>query len=181
MNESVKLELPFDENTKRENYRFFFQYRWKKSLGELKRVIIYAVLFLSLGFIPSIAIKIGQPSVIFRYGSFLFIGYIFYLLYRYFASKKEAYKLVEKQINDYKRQQKRIDFILLNKDSITIESPFQTLGSDWDSTSYKIISRFLILNILQGKLSFILTKSEFKENDYNVLMDFLQKYSKQEN
>jgi len=76
MDEPIKLQLYFNENTEWENQKFFFRYTWKKHLAELKKAIIYTVLFLTLGFVPLKAIDLGPVSIIFKYGSFLFIGYI---------------------------------------------------------------------------------------------------------
>jgi hypothetical protein len=104
----------------------------------------------------------------------MFLGYIFLLVYQYFTTKNTTYKLVEQQINDY-TQQKKESSIILNKEVITIEDPFNTIGSTWSRTNYKIIDQFLILNVLNNRLSFIFTKSEFKNSDYEILIDFLQK------
>ncbi|WP_185288530.1 hypothetical protein [Chryseobacterium lactis] len=176
-----RILIDFNENKKRENLQFFFKHKWKKSSGELRKVIIYTILFLSLGFLPFFSHKIGQPSVIFRYGGFMFLGYIFLLVYQYFTTKNTTYKLIEQQINDYTQQEKKESSIILNKEVITIEDPFNTIGSTWSRTNYKIIDQFLILNVLNNRLSFIFTKSEFKNSDYEILIDFLQKYSKLEN
>lgn len=180
MDESLKLQISFNEDTENKNQKFFFQYLWKKHFAELKKVIIYAILFLALGFLPLEFLNLGPVANIFKYGGVLFSGYIFLILYYYFRSKNKTFKLVEEQIDDLRKMKDKISFITLHQDSITFKNPLITINCIWDKTTYKIIDRYLIVNILNNKISFILTESEFKENEYNILLDFLQEYSKKE-
>ncbi|WP_300686564.1 hypothetical protein [Chryseobacterium sp.] len=176
MGESIKLQLYFNENIERENQKFFFQYTWKKHLGELKKVILYTILFLSLGFLPLKSLNLGPVTVIFKYGSFLFIGYITLLLYQYFIAKNKTFNLIEEQIENLRRTHDEISFITLHQDSITVKNPFSTINCVWEKTNYKIVDQYLILNI--QNINFIFTKSEFKENEYQIFLDFILQYSK---
>jgi hypothetical protein len=178
MDESIKLHLYFNENIERENQKFFFQYTWKKHFIELKKAIIYTVLFLVLGFLPVRPLNLGPVSVIFKYGSFLFAGYIFFLLYQYFSARNKTFNLIEEQIDELRRKQNEVSFITLHKDSITVKNPFNTINCVWDKTHYKMVDQYLILNMINKNMNFIFTKSEFKENEYKILLDFLQQYSK---
>ncbi len=180
MDESIKLQLYFNEKTERENQKFFFRYTWKKHFAELKKAIIYAVLFLALGFLPLKTIDLGPVSIIFKYGGILFSGYVFLILYHYFKSRNKTFKLVEEQIDDLTGKKDEISFITLYQNSITIKSPFTTINCVWEKTTYKIVDQYLILNIFNNKISFILTEPEFKENGYDILLNFLQQYSKKE-
>ncbi|MDR4951513.1 hypothetical protein REB14_04855 [Chryseobacterium sp. ES2] len=180
MEEPIKLQLYFNENIEWENQRFFFQYTWKKHFVELKKAILYAVLFLALGFLPLKSLNLGPVSVIFKYGSFLFVGYIFLLLYQYFSTKNKTFNLIEEQIENLRRKHEEISFITLHKDSITVKNPFNTINCVWDKTHYKMVDQYLILNMVNNKVNFIFTEPEFKENEYKILLDFLQQHSTKE-
>ncbi|WP_126652485.1 hypothetical protein [Chryseobacterium aureum] len=177
MDESVKLLLYFKENIEYENQKFFFQYTWKKHLVELKKAIAYALLFLILGFLPLKMIDLGSVTIIFKYGSFLFLGYIILLVYQYFNAKIRTFNLIEELIENLRREDE-ISFITLYQNSITIKNPFTTINCLWDKTSYKTVDQYLILSMLNNKINFIFTEPEFKENEYKILLDFLQQHSK---
>ncbi|MBB6331948.1 hypothetical protein HNP24_002898 [Chryseobacterium sediminis] len=180
MDESIKLQINFNEDIERKNQKFFFQYLWKKKFTELKKTIIYAILFLALGFFPPEALNLGPVANIFKYGGVFFSGYIFLILYHYFRSKNKTFKLIEEQIDDLRRKKDEISFITLHQDSITFKNPLITINCIWDKTTYKIIDQCLIVNILNNKISWIFTGAEFKENEYNIFLDFLQQHSKKE-
>lgn len=89
MNESIKLEIPFNETAEREHQQLFFRYTWKNHFTELKKATLYAIIFLFLGFFSQSKLINNNPtSSIFMYGGFIFWGYIFLLLYQYFIRKK---------------------------------------------------------------------------------------------
>ncbi|BAP33526.1 uncharacterized protein CHSO_4489 [Chryseobacterium sp. StRB126] len=180
MNESIKLEVPFDENREREHQKFFFHYTWKQGFTELKKAIFYAILFLSLGFSSLNFIQNNPASTIFRYAGVIFLGYIFLLLYQYFTRKKKFYESMEEQINDFKQKNENASFIILDKDNITIENSLSTIGSVWSKTSYKFVDQYLILSIINSNLNFVFSESDFKERDYKTFTSFLEQYSKQE-
>ncbi len=180
MEEPIKLQLYFNENIERENQKFFFQYTWKKHFVELKKASIYAVLFLALGFLPLKSLNLGPVSVIFKYGSFLFIGYIFFLLYQYFSTKNKTFNLIEEQIENLRNKHHESSFITLHQDSITVKNPFNTINCVWDKTHYKMVDQYLILNMVNNKINFIFTEAEFRENEYKILLDFLQRHSTKE-
>ncbi|MEJ5105887.1 hypothetical protein [Chryseobacterium sp. MYb328] len=179
MNESITLEIAFNEKAEREHQQFFFRYQWKKGFTELKKAIIYALIFLFLGFFSQSKFINNSPaSVVFRYAGFIFIAYIFLLLYQFFTSKKKFYKSIEEQISDFKQKDEKFSFIILNKDDITLENPFNTIVSVWSKTNYKFVDQYLILGILNNNLNFVFTEHDFKENDYKTFTNFLEQYSK---
>lgn len=180
MNESIKLEVPFNENREREHQKFFFQYSWKKEFTELKKAIFYALLFLSLGFSRLNFIQNNPASTVFKYAGVIFLGYIFLLLYQYLTRKKKFYESLEAHINDFKRKDEKTGFIILNKDNITIENSLSTIGSIWSKTSYKLVDNYLILSIINNNINFVFSESDFKENDYKTFTSFLEQYSKKE-
>lgn len=180
MNESITLEVPFNENTEREQQHFFFRYTWKKGFAELKKAILYAIVFLFLGFFSQSKLINNSPaSNVFRYAGFIFIGYIFLLLYQYFIAKKKFNKNLEEQIIDFKGKDNQNGFIILSEDHITLENSLTTIGTVWSKTNYKFVDQYIILNIINSNLNYIFTNNDFKENDYKILTDFLGQYSKQ--
>ncbi|UZT95922.1 hypothetical protein ODZ84_11755 [Chryseobacterium fluminis] len=52
MSEGIIIEIPFNEKIERENQRFFFKYLWKRKTTELKKAVIYSIIFLAIGFAP---------------------------------------------------------------------------------------------------------------------------------
>ncbi|MDM1554300.1 MULTISPECIES: hypothetical protein [Chryseobacterium] len=181
MNESIKLELPFNENSEREHQKFFFHHTWKNGFTELKKAIFYALLFLLLGFSSLNFIQNNPASTVFRYGGVVFLGYIFLLLYQYFTRKKKFSESVEEQINDLKQKDEKSTFIILNKDHITMENSLSTIGAVWSKTSYQFIDKYLILSVINNNLNFVFSETDFKENDYKTFVAFLGQYSKNEN
>lgn len=181
MNEPIRLEVPFNENAERQQQQFFFRYRWKNGFAELKKAIIYAIIFLFLGFFSqSKFINSNPASTVFRYAGVIFLGYIFLLLYQYFTRKKKFHKLMEEQINDLKRKEEKNSVVILDKDSITMENSLSTIKAVWNKTSYKFVDKYLIFGILNNSFHFIFTENDFKENDYKILIGFLEQYSKKE-
>src|SRR5690606_19462288 len=111
MNENITIEVPFNEKIERENQNFFFKHTWKKVFRELKKAVIYVIIFLTIGFFPLKDFDQSAIPYIFKYVGFLFIGYIFLLLYQYWVSKKTNYKLIEKYIEDFKVNNNKITYI----------------------------------------------------------------------
>lgn len=180
MNENTIIEFLFNENIERENQKFFFKYAWKKNFTELKKAIIYAVIFLTIGFVPLKGFDQNAIPYIFKYVGFLYIGYIFLLNYQYVHSKKKTDKIIEENIKDFKNSNDQTVRIVLNETSLEIKSTFNTFGSIWEKTSYKFVDDYLIVQMLKGGLNFIFTKPEFNNFDYDILLNYLQKYSKQQ-
>ncbi|MCQ9641757.1 hypothetical protein MP478_20440 [Chryseobacterium sp. WG14] len=177
MNEFIKIELEFNEKLERKGQQFFFQYVWKKSFSKLKKTIFLGLLFLGIGFLPLEEFDTSPIPYIFKYIGFLYVGFFLLLIIQYFKSKKKTYRLIEEQIDDFIQKDREPNSISLDKNNITIENPFNTIRSIWDKTSYQFVDEYLILNILNDRLCFIFTEAEFKENDYQVLKDFIQQYS----
>lgn len=180
MIEFIKLQLLFNENTEKDQQKSFFKHVWKKSFNDIKKALIYAILFLSLGFFP-IKGFVGSPfPYIFKYAGFLYIGYAFILVYQYFTTKTKTYKLIDENINDLKKRDLNMHSITLNQNIITIENPLNTISSVWEKTNYKFIHKRLIISTLNNTLHFIFTSSQFKnDDDYQTLINCLQQYSKQ--
>ncbi|WP_347219645.1 hypothetical protein [Chryseobacterium sp.] len=181
MNESIRLEVPFNENAERGHQQFFFRYKWKKGFTELKKAIIYAIIFLFLGFFSqSKFINSNPASTVFRYAGFIFLGYIFLLLYQYFTRKKKFNELTETLISDLKRKGEKSSFVILTQENITVENSLSIIGAVWSKTGYKFVDKYLILSFLNNSLHFVFTETDFKENDYKTLTGFLEQYSQQE-
>lgn len=181
MNNSVQLEVTFNENRERESQKFFFQYTWRKHFSKLRIVTICAILFLLIGFLPISELNESIISYLFKFLGILCIGYICLVIIQYLISKKQTSHLIEKRINDLKQIQEKTSFIILNEESVTIKKPTNIVGSHWNKTSYKIIGKYIILNLLQNKITLIFTTSGFTGSDYDTFKDFVQKYSQQQN
>lgn len=181
MNENITIEISFNEKIERENQKFFFKHIWKKNFRELKKAVIYAIIFLAIGFFPLKDFDQSAVPYIFKYVGFLYIGYIFLLLYQYLISKKKSYQLIEEYIEDFKASNNQISYIILNDTSLEIKNTFHTFGSVWAKTSYQLVDQYLIIGIVKDRLNFVLTKQEFNNSDYDTLLHYLQKYSKKNN
>ncbi|MET3538768.1 hypothetical protein [Chryseobacterium limigenitum] len=180
MNENTIIEFLFNENIERENQKFFFKYVWRKNFTELKKAIIYSVIFLTIGFLPLKGFDQNAIPYIFKYIGFLYIGYIFLLTYQYVLSKKKTDKIIEENIKDFNNSNDQTVRIDLNETSLEIKSTFNTFGSIWEKTSYKFVDDHLIVQMLKGGLNFIFTKPEFNNSDYDILLNYLQNHSKQQ-
>jgi len=100
--------------------------------------------------------------------------------YQYFNAKVKTFNLTEELIENLRREDE-VSFITLYQNSISIKNPFTTINCVWSKTSYKIIDHYLILSMLNNKINFVFTEPEFKENEFTILLDFLQRHSKKEN
>jgi len=56
---------------------------------------------------------------------------------------------------------------------------FNNFGSVWNKINYKLVDGYLIVGLLKGNLNFVFTKNEFNNSDYETLVNYLQKYSRQ--
>lgn len=180
MTENITIEFPFNEKIEREHQHFFFKYVWKRNFTELKKAIIYVIIFLTIGFLPLKGFDGNAIPYIFKYIGFLCIGYIFLLVYQYLVSKKKTYKIIEENIKDFKDSHNQTVYIILNETSLEIKSTFNTFGSNWEKTNYKFVDNHLIIGMLRSSLNFVFTKPEFNNSDYDILLNYVQKYSKQQ-
>lgn len=180
MSESIIIEIPFNEKIERENQRFFFKYLWKRKTTELKKAVIYSIIFLAIGFVPLNDFKQSPIPYIFKYVGFLYIGYIFLIVYEYILSKKKFHKAVEENLQDFKSDKDhKVSIISLNENSLEIKTIFNNFGSVWNKINYKLVDGYLIVGLLKGNLNFVFTKNEFNNSDYETLVNYLQKYSRQ--
>lgn len=178
MNEKTIIEFLFNENIERENQKFFFKYMWKRNFTELKKSIIYAVIFLTVGFLPLKGFDKNAVPYIFKYIGFLYVGYIFLLIYQYIYFKKKTEKIIEETINDFKNSNDQTIRIILKENFFEIKNAFNVFGSVWRKTSYIMIDDYLIVHMLEDRLSFIFKKREFNDSDYDILLKYLKKCSK---
>lgn len=175
MNQNNIIEFIFNEKLERENQNFYFKYVWKKNFRELKKAIIYAIIFLTIGFLPLQNFDKSAFPYIFKYFGFLFIGYIFLLIYQYFTFKKRFQIEVDKIIKKYK-QKNESHFIILNSEYIEFKNPFTTIMSVWENTSYIILDDYILISPINN-LYYITHKSEITIDQFKIIIDYLQKYS----
>lgn len=98
-------------------------------------------------------------------------------MYQYVHSKKKINKSIAEDIRDLQNSS-QTSYIILNKDFIEIKNAFNSFGSVWEKTSYKLVDTYLIVNFLKGSLNFIFTRTEFNNMDYDFLIDHLKQHSK---
>ncbi|MNU18905.1 hypothetical protein D3C71_71140 [compost metagenome] len=180
MNEDIIINLSFNEKIERDNQNFYFKYIWKSKFTELKKSVIYSIIFLTIGFAPIKGFEQSPIPYVFKYVGFLYIAYIFLLTYQYIQAKKKTHQLIEEHILDLKNSNNLISKIILTENAIEIKNIFYNFGSVWDKTNYKFVNDYLIVGLLKGNLNFIFTKAEFNNSDYDVLLNHLQKHSRQQ-
>lgn len=179
MNETIKIEIPFNETFERQNQNFYFKYVWGKTLKNWWKIVLFTAVFLFLGFYP---IENFDKSLIYyicKYVGIFFCGYCFILINHYFVSRKKFKKDVDQIIADFKAKNEP-SFITLDNYNIEFKNVFYTISSVWEKVSYVRSNDTIIINTI-NTLSFIIQKSEFKNNEFDVILNYLEKYSKQQN
>ena len=176
MNESITIELPFNEAIERENQNFYFKYVWNKAFKSWKRIIVFTFLFLLLGFYPIKNFETNLLFYFFKYGGIFLCGYCFILIYQYFISKKKFKKELENLISEYKAQ-RHTSFMILNEKSIEFTNQSNSISSVKEKIYYTKQNDFLIINPLSS-VYFIINKSECKNNEFETILSYLEKYSK---
>lgn len=177
MSETITIKIPFNERIERENQNFYFKYVWSKAFNGWKRIIISTLVFLFLGFYPIKNFETNLIFYIFKYGGIFLCGYCFILIYQYFNSKKKYKQQVEELINEFKAKNE-YSFIILNGQNIEFKNSFNTVSSIWGKVTYIKINDFIFINVISN-FHFIINKSEFKNDDFETILNYLQKYSKQ--
>ncbi|MBL1219319.1 hypothetical protein JET18_00595 [Chryseobacterium sp. L7] len=179
MNEIIKIEIPFNETFERQNQNFYFKYVWGKALKNWWKIVLFTLVFLFLGFYPIENFDKNLIHYIFKYGGVFFCGYCFILFNHYFVSRKKFKKETEEIIAELKAKNET-SFIILNDHSIEFKNVFNTICSVWEKVFYVRSNDTVIINPINN-LSFIIQKSEFKNDEFEIILNYLQKYSKQQN
>lgn len=178
MNETITIEIPFNETFERQNQNFYFKYVWSKTIKNWWKIAVFTLIFLFLGFYPIENLDKSPIYYIFKYGGIFFCGYCFILINHYFVSRKKFKKEVDQIIADF-RAKNESSFIILNDNSIEFKNVFYTVSAVWDKVSYVKSNDTLIINAINA-LSFIIQKQEFKNDEFDIILNYLQKYSKQQ-
>ncbi|KFF22775.1 hypothetical protein [Chryseobacterium sp. JM1] len=179
MNESITIEIPFNETFERQNQNFHFKYVWNKTLKNWWKIAIFTLVFLFLGFYPIENFDKNLIHYIFKYGGIFFCGYCFILINHYFVSRKKLKKEVDKIITEFKPKNQP-SFIILNDHSIEFKNIFYTICCVWEKVSYIRSNDTIIISPI-NTLSFIIQKAEFKNDEFDIVLNYLAKYSKQQN
>ncbi|MGK6343951.1 hypothetical protein ACMGDK_17155 [Chryseobacterium sp. DT-3] len=179
MNETIKIEIPFNEIFERQNQDFYFKYVWGRTLNNWWKIVLFTAVFLFLGFYPIENFDKNLIYYICKYGGIFLSGYCFILVYQYFTSKKKFKKEVD-LIMDNLKAKNEPSFITLANYSIEFKNVFYTISSVWEKVSYVKSHDTIIINVI-STLSFIIQKSEFKNNEFDIILNYLEKYSKQQN
>jgi len=174
MNQNI-IEFTFNEKSERQNQNFYFKYVWKEKSKELKKAILYAIIFLSIGFLPLQHFENSVFPSIFKYFGFLFIGYVFLLIFQYYTSRKRFQKEADHMIEKYK-QKNEAHFIILDDEYIEFKNPLTTIKSIWETTSYIISGEYILISPLNN-LYYIIHTSETIGDQFKIIINYLQKYS----
>lgn len=178
MSETITIEIPFNEQFERQNQNFYFKYIWNRTIKSWKKNLIITLVFSFLGFYPIKNFDTNLIHYLFKYGAVFLWGYSFILVYQYFVSKKKFKKETEQIISDFKAKDEP-SFIILNDHSVEFKNVFYTVCSVWEKVSYIRSKDTIIINPL-NTLSFIIQKAEFKNGEFDIILNYLQKYSKQQ-
>lgn len=169
----MKLEIPFNKNIYNRQNQLNFNSVWKKNLKNNNRRIIWGVLGLLLG---------GFMVYDENYVGFLFIGlgihyfanFIDYRQY-YRKSKKRYFELINAEINGYENSGSRIIWEFENDYFSYSDHRFEAKIKWSTFKSYRIIENTLFLDMdPKNGLSYILSKSELKENEWNYILELLK-------
>lgn len=179
MNGAVTIEIPFNETLERQNQNFYFKHVWGKTIKNWWKIALFTVVFLFLGFYPIENFDKSLIYYLFKYGAIFLCGYCFILVNHYIVSKKKFGKEVNQIIADFKAKNEP-SFIILNDSSIEFKNVFYTISSIWEKVSYIKSNDTLIINPINA-LSFIIQKAEFKNDEFDIILNYLEKYSKQQN
>lgn len=177
MNRDTIIELTFNEKLERENQNFYFKYIWSKILKTWIKITVCAIIFLFLGFYP---IKYFDRSFFyyfFKYGGIFLAGYSLILVNHYFSSKKKFKIEVNKLIGKFKTKNEP-HFTIINDQYIEFKNPLITIKSTWENTSYVISGDYILISPVNN-LNYIIHKSEVSNNEFQIIKEHIQKYSKQ--
>ncbi|MCT2562369.1 hypothetical protein [Chryseobacterium herbae] len=179
MNETIQIEIPFNETLERQNQNFYFKYVWNKALKKWWKILLFTIVFLFLGFYPIENFDKNLIHYIFKYGGIFFCGYCFILINNYFASRKKFKKEVDKIITEFKTKNEPSS-IILNDHGIEFKNAFYMMGSVWEKVFYIRSNDTIVISPI-NTLSFIIQKAEFKNDEFDIVLNYLAKYSKQQN
>ncbi|WP_449389182.1 hypothetical protein [Chryseobacterium lineare] len=176
MKENITIEITFNEEIERENQNFYFKYVWSKTFKEWKKIIVITFVFLFLGFYPIKNFDTNLLFYLFRYGGIFLFGLLLTVIYQYFISKKKFKKQVEDLISEFKTIDKP-SYVSMNEEKIEFKNPVNTFSSIWEKVSFVKIDNFILINVINN-LHFIINKSEFTNDEFGTILDYLEKYAK---
>ena len=177
MNEIMTIQLYYDEDIERENQKFLFKLTWKKFLKDWKKLVLFTLLIVFLGFYP---IKNFDSNLIYyliRFGAIYLLIYWVIILRSYIKAKKEFQKKLDQMITELNKADQNLFSIILNETLIEIKNPFNNFSSVWDKTSYQLIENRIIISFLNNTLNFVLDQSEFRNADFEILKDYIHENS----
>lgn len=176
MDNSIVIELPFDEKIERQNQNFYFKYIWKKVFKGWIRIIALTSIFLFLGFYPIENFDTNLLYYIIKYTGIFLCGYCFILIYQYFNSKKKFKIEIEKIVQEL-QQKLGSSYIKLSSEELELSNPLYTIKCIWDKTSYSLIEGYLIIHTISN-LNYVFNKSELENNDFETIISYLERFSK---
>ncbi|MBB6372606.1 hypothetical protein [Chryseobacterium shigense] len=179
MNETITIQIPFNEKFERQNQDFYFKYVWGKTIKNWWKIALFTLVFLFLGFYPIENFDKNLLYYICKYVGIFLFGYCSILVNHYFVSRKKFRKEIDQIIADFKAKNES-SFIILDDNSIKFKNVFYTISSVWEKVSYIESNDTIIINPI-NTLSFIIQKPEFKNNEFDIILNYLQKYSKKQN
>ncbi|MGI9651650.1 hypothetical protein [Chryseobacterium sp. RLHN22] len=176
MDDNIIIEFPFDERIERGNQNFYFKYVWKKAFKGWRKLIIITLLFLFLGFYPIENFDRSLFYYILKYTGIFLCGYCFILIYQYFNSKKKFKIEIEKIIQEL-QQKNDPSYLRFSIEELEISNPMYTVKCIWDKISYSFIEDYLIIHTISN-LNYVFNKAEFKNDDFETVISYLERFSK---
>lgn len=176
MDNRIIIELSFNEKMERQNQNFYFKYIWKKIFKGWIRIIILTSVFLFLGFYPIENFDTNLLYYLIKYMGIFLCGYCFILIYQYFNSKKKFKIEIEKIIQELQKKHGSF-YIKLSSEELELSNPHYTIKCIWDKTSYSLIEDYLIIHTISN-LNYIFNKTELENNDFETLINYLERFSK---
>ena len=174
MHEIITLQLDYNENIERENQTFFFKLGWKKYFKDWKKLVIFTLVLLFLGFYPIKNFDTNLIYYVFRFGAIYLLIYWILIVLSYIKAKKAFQIKLNQMITELSKGDQNLFSIILDDISIRIKNPFNDFSSVWDKTNYQLVENRIIITFLNTTVNFVLNKSEFRNTDFEILKNHLQ-------
>lgn len=114
MHEIITLQLDYNENIERENQTFFFKLGWKKYFKDWKKLVIFTLVLLFLGFYPIKNFDSNLIYYLFRFGAIYLLIY-WIIIWRSYVKAKKAFQIkLNQMIRELSNADKNLFCIILN-------------------------------------------------------------------
>lgn len=172
MENSLKIQINFNEQTIRKQLWAHFYYSWKKKLPGLIKNFFYVLFFLFV--LDSI---LGNKSRIefLRFSLILFGAFCIMYLGIFYYNKANFTSKLNQNIDELKKYNP-ITELYFDDESFSIKCEQYDLRSIWKKTSYGISGKVLMIHIDLGT-SFTFLISEEETDQFSAILEFLKSKS----